>query len=778
MNQIYGQPTPRVPGRSHAANEIVKGIVGTVPVDENGSVAFRAPAGVPLQFQALDDRGMAVMTMRSQAYLLAGEFAGCVGCHEPRESSPGTVPAVQGLKTHDIDPPDGPQYEGGFSFMRTVQPVLDRHCIKCHGLAGKAEGKVNLLNEKKGHFANLAYQSLTGGGRVKIAQRNRETWYSQPKDYFAHASRIPAILRGKHSDKVKLDRASWQRIMDWLDVNAQFYGDYSHNRIEDRVPAAAAQKELRDHIRKFYGDGLASAPIGALVNWAAPDESRILNAPLGVEAGGWGQLKPEWKSKSDAGYQRMRLLVLRTIGSPPTCYVAGTCGRDRCSCGGCWVRRMREATRLVRETGSDPKAWIAKLKAAPLERKIELLRILGEHSWEPAYPAALQALKHELPVVRTAAIVASARLGREKALPSILDFLAARNEQERQAAARMLESMPGAEVSAAIARELPNRSHKIRLLLISALEKRNATGQVGTMVAAAKDKSPAIRLAAIRALGRLAPAESLPDLLEIVVKARDDAEREAATRATMAACDRVRDHGALLKAMMESLPNAPVSAQCSFLRILARTGGEQALTQVRQRLTDTDSRVQNAAIRALGDWKNSAPLGTLLKLTTSAQRESHRRLALQGYLRLARQDTSAPIATRLKRLENAMKAAADVKEKKQVLAVLSEVPDPGALRMVEKLGVGKDLRGSADASVVAIAELISASHWEIATEAARSILDFCGDKQLCARAKVTIERIQVTHPVKLPGLKKGKGKVPSLYDEDEEEDDLGLDLDI
>lgn len=443
------------------------------------------------------------------------------------------------------------------------------------------------------------------------------------------------------------------------------------------------------------------------------------------------------------------------------------------------MRRMREATRLVREVGSDSAAWVARLKGATPARKIELLRILDERFWEPAYPAALQALKHSDPAVRAAAIVAAARLGREKALPSILDFLAAGDEKEHRAAARMLEAMPGTRVSAVIARELPKRDPRIRLTLIGALEKRNATDQVGAIVDAAKDKNASIRLAAIRALGRLTPAGSLPDLLGIVVGARDDAEREAATRATMAACGRVRDHEAMLTALMAALPGASIPAQCSFLRILASTGGDRSLTEVRERLDSTNTRIRTAAIRALGEWKDASPLNTLLELANGAGPDSEKRLAFRGYLALTTRDTSAPVGARIKRLEDAMKTAASPAEKKRVLAALGRVPDPGALKMTEKLGLEKGLREAADASIVAIAELISASHWETATEAARSILDFCPDKQLCARAKATIERIQVTHPVKLPGMKSGykRGKPPRLSDiGDEEEDDLGLDL--
>jgi len=141
--RIYPQPAPGRAFSSAVANEVVKGIVGTVPVGPDGSVAFHAPADVPLLFQLLDEHGMAVMTMRSQTWVRPGEVLGCVGCHEPRHTAAlTTLPA--GLQIRQLAPPAGPPYEDGFSFARTVQPVLDRYCIRCHG-PDETAGGVNLL---------------------------------------------------------------------------------------------------------------------------------------------------------------------------------------------------------------------------------------------------------------------------------------------------------------------------------------------------------------------------------------------------------------------------------------------------------------------------------------------------------------------------------------------------------------------------------------------------------------------------------------------------------
>jgi hypothetical protein len=355
VNELIPQPTQRVPFSSRVNYEVLKRVVGTVPVDESGSVAFEAPASVPLQFQALDENGMAVMTMRTFTHLQPGEQVGCVGCHEARTSSPPirrTTIAGQALRK--LEPPAGPRYPGGLSFAKTVQPVLDRYCIGCHGLKETA-GKTNLLGTIDATDANVAntfqrllpsaaYESLTRDGRmVKIAQYGGETWYSRPKDYFAHGGTLAGLLLKGH-EEVALDAGSRQRIFDWLDLNAPLYGTYSWNKDEWRRPNPEGEKALRAHIRQRFGDELAGQPFAALVNVALPSESRILKAPLAIEAGGWGQVaQGGWKRADDPGYRKLRQLVDAAIQPLPHHDIAGTCGRDEnCLCLSCWVRKVAE----------------------------------------------------------------------------------------------------------------------------------------------------------------------------------------------------------------------------------------------------------------------------------------------------------------------------------------------------------------------------------------------------------------------------------------------------
>ena len=108
-------------------------VLGTVPVEEDGSAHFTVPARKELFFQALDENGLAIQSMRSSTYLQPGERLVCQGCHEPRHRAPGTpsrIPAAMSREPSKLRADvDG---TNPFSYPRLVQPVLDKNCVQCH----------------------------------------------------------------------------------------------------------------------------------------------------------------------------------------------------------------------------------------------------------------------------------------------------------------------------------------------------------------------------------------------------------------------------------------------------------------------------------------------------------------------------------------------------------------------------------------------------------------------------------------------------------------------
>ena len=357
VNALGVQPrAERTPCSMTVPVEIPKKVLGTVPVNADGSAYFKVPAQMSLQLQALDANGRAILTENSLFYLQQGESRSCIGCHEPELTSPTMLGSAHGSTRAPLEltPPAGPHYKGGLSFMRTVQPVLDRYCISCHGLEVPSKN-LNLVHDGALTWPRpLVGLIKMGDHRLgsKDFMGSLEINISRPFAWYSFASKLPDMLLKHHGEAV-LDRASFQRIIDWLDLNAQCYGDLFPNKLEERKIDAAGMLALRAFIKPLFGDAIANQPERALINTAQPDESRILLMPLATAAGGWGQLQA-WQSKTDPNFKKMAGLVEQCIVHQPNENDNGWEPTTEQGGGNDWVIKDREDYRRRTSPGANP----------------------------------------------------------------------------------------------------------------------------------------------------------------------------------------------------------------------------------------------------------------------------------------------------------------------------------------------------------------------------------------------------------------------------------------
>lgn len=225
-----------------AREENARAILGTVPVEADGSARFKVPSGKLVLFQALDENGFAYQTMRSGTYLQPGERVSCVGCHEQRMSSPVKIPAATPLAMQrpasQLDP--GPMGGRPWSYMSMVQPVLDKHCVRCHG-GEKTEGGMDLSGKPEGAFCR-SYVALCQDEKMfwghgtnpenaakawvpRFGARNQVQVTPPGGKYGARGSRLIHMLLKGHHD-VELSADDLRRLGTWIDMNATFYGVY------------------------------------------------------------------------------------------------------------------------------------------------------------------------------------------------------------------------------------------------------------------------------------------------------------------------------------------------------------------------------------------------------------------------------------------------------------------------------------------------------------------------------------------------------------------------
>ncbi|HOD81923.1 MAG: hypothetical protein BWX88_00056 [Planctomycetes bacterium ADurb.Bin126] len=218
----WRESKPRI---GHGFQKGARAVLGTVPVEKDGSAYFRVPVGKPVYFQALDARGLAVQSMRSDTYVHPGQTLLCQGCHDPRLKSPprpGRVPLAFRRPPSDIQGDvDGSR---PFNYVRLVQPVLDKHCVACHQKNPKAPDlRAGNVEKNPDHWAT-SYINL----RAHSFFVDHLLWNDPrtvPGRFGARASRLLTMLDKGHHD-LKLPPADLHRLTLWLDCNSDFLGAY------------------------------------------------------------------------------------------------------------------------------------------------------------------------------------------------------------------------------------------------------------------------------------------------------------------------------------------------------------------------------------------------------------------------------------------------------------------------------------------------------------------------------------------------------------------------
>jgi hypothetical protein len=223
-------------------------VIGDVPVERDGSASFTVPADTALYFQALDERHMELRRMRSMVSFKAGEVRGCTGCHESRAAAPrqpASLPlALKRAPQHPAPPPWGAERMLGYQWL--VQPILDRHCVRCHG-AEEPDGGLDFTATRAPDGLYQSFRTMFGllPGKEKKEQilvscsdRFSNADVSKPKEFGSHKSPLVRVLLDDelHQKEVQLSPTEWYSLVTWVDANAPYHDAFINKR-----PAAGGE---------------------------------------------------------------------------------------------------------------------------------------------------------------------------------------------------------------------------------------------------------------------------------------------------------------------------------------------------------------------------------------------------------------------------------------------------------------------------------------------------------------------------------------------------------
>jgi len=314
-------------------------VLGTVPVEPDGSAYMELPALRPLFFVALDENDLAVKRMQSFLTVQPGEMTSCVGCHEQRTRTfqPGRDVMAMRRAPSRIEPiTDCPDV---FDFPRDIQPILDRLCVDCHGYeatrhGGPYAGSVILTGDHGPMFSH-AYFTMTVR-RLFSDNRNQPRSNLPPRSLGSSASRILQMIDGRHYG-VQATPHEKKMLRLWIELGAPYPGTYGalgcgsvggyfqnqqvNTDWQWPTTVAAGQVIARRcascHKKEMVLPRALSDERGvSFWNLSRPEKSLMLLAPLAEKAGGWelcrneqGRRRAIFADTQDPDYQTLLAMI-------------------------------------------------------------------------------------------------------------------------------------------------------------------------------------------------------------------------------------------------------------------------------------------------------------------------------------------------------------------------------------------------------------------------------------------------------------------------------------
>ncbi|MDR1383941.1 MAG: discoidin domain-containing protein [Planctomycetaceae bacterium] len=291
-----------VDGSSWGLNWAPVLIYGEVPVLADGSTSFYVPSGVSVYFQLLDANKQEIKRMRSFISFQPGESRSCVGCHESR-SVPVTNRNALAFKRQPflpIPPPWGS--ERCVNYLADVQPVFDRHCVKCHsGLKPSAgldfSGGLTAAAPMKTPYRSFQFDGLNRSYRT-IIENNLITYsykhasaeeITQTRRFGSSRSKLIDAIRAGACAKyhtLSPESEDWYRLVAWIDANAPYHDRFVNSRPAAPAYDLTADVDLKQTILSVHRKRCAEchqAEDVSRLDWIdlnAPEKSRFLLAPL------------------------------------------------------------------------------------------------------------------------------------------------------------------------------------------------------------------------------------------------------------------------------------------------------------------------------------------------------------------------------------------------------------------------------------------------------------------------------------------------------------------
>ncbi len=218
----------------------------------------------------------------------------------------------------------------------------------------------------------------------------------------------------------------------------------------------------------------------------------------------------------------------------------------------------------------------------------------------------------------TGGIAAGADEGNQEIINMVIDALKGNDREMQTGAISMVREIPGAEITKALAQELPKLAPAVQVPLLSVLADRGDPLALPAVIEMLKSPDESVRVAALKAVGQLGNAAHVPLLAQQAAGAKG-AEQKAARESLY------RLRGAEVDAaILQSLSSVPAGVKVELIGAIGERNVGDAIKALLTTAADEDRKVRLESFKVLKVIAGPADLPALVNVLLEVKNESDR----------------------------------------------------------------------------------------------------------------------------------------------------------
>ncbi len=362
---------------------------------------------------------------------------------------------------------------------------------------------------------------------------------------------------------------------------------------------------------------------------------------------------------------------------------------------------------LIRECPKEvpTKAMAELLPAIAPAMQIQLIAALEDRGDKEARkPIAELARSSKDNLARAAALAALAKLGEPADIAILVAAAAGPDKEPKESAEFALSRLAAKGTDDALLKTLAEAPEAEKIVAIKAVAARNMASGVPALFTEAKGPSQRARVEAVRALGEVADPKSLPELLALQLATENPAEQAEVEKAVVATARRTPEGQPKAKLVLAALDKADKdAARASIFRALGMLGDPAGLAPLKAALTGGSDELRTAAIKALNEWPDAAPLNDLLEAAKSSPAPAQKLLAWRAFIKLASLGEKENPGGALNSYKTAIETTDDDGIKRLALSRIAGLSGGGAMKLATAQLDKPSLRAEAEAAILKLA---------------------------------------------------------------------------